>query len=252
MVEVKVDSREAAMSLRRAFVTKKKNGFDFGRLHVANSVTLGTRIRTDVMRGIANQFSVEGSVDMFISAYSSRPVLHVKETGQSGVVRSFALTYADAISKYGDELEEKHLGDAYRKIGVAFRGQLEQHFVVLKDVDVGRIQAMTPDPVRQRGGGNFRGRSRGQNFRGGRGRSSSTRVYSQGTKRPYEHTGFGNTTGSATGEPWFNSNQEGQLRGNKDGKMSNYIPIGQQNQSSLLAQNSNPQSGMSINFCEKL
>ena len=47
MVEVKIDTKEAAMSPRRCFVAKKKSGHDFGHLHLANSVTLRTMVRTD-------------------------------------------------------------------------------------------------------------------------------------------------------------------------------------------------------------
>jgi molybdopterin converting factor small subunit len=54
MIEVKMDSKEAARSIRRSFVLMKKNGHDFGRLHLANSVTLGTRVQTDILRAIAN------------------------------------------------------------------------------------------------------------------------------------------------------------------------------------------------------
>ena len=36
-------------------------------------------------------------------------------------------------------LQEEFLVEAYRKVGVAFRGQLEQYFVVLKDDDIMRV-----------------------------------------------------------------------------------------------------------------
>ena len=41
---------------------------------------------------------------MFVSAYSSRPVIHVKEVPSQEEV--YALTFADAVAKYGDGLEE--------------------------------------------------------------------------------------------------------------------------------------------------
>ena len=58
MVEVRVDSKEPAFALRKAFVTKKKNGTPVWK--ASSSVSLGTRVQTDVLWGIASQFSVEG------------------------------------------------------------------------------------------------------------------------------------------------------------------------------------------------
>ena len=54
--------------LRTSFVAKKRSGVDFGKLHVANSVILGTRVRTDILKAIANQFSIK-------DAYKSYDVL---------------------------------------------------------------------------------------------------------------------------------------------------------------------------------
>jgi hypothetical protein len=41
--------------------------------------------------------------------------------------------FLDALVRYGSGIEKFDLGDIYRKAGVAFRGQLEQNFVVLQD-----------------------------------------------------------------------------------------------------------------------
>ena len=47
----------------------------------------------------------------------------------------YALTFADAIARYGDDIEVDFLVE----VGVAFKGQLKQHFVVLNDSEVYRI-----------------------------------------------------------------------------------------------------------------
>ena len=57
-----------------------------------------------------------------MSTYNSRPVIHIKEANGS----SYALTFADAVTRYGDYLNEDFLINAYRKVGSAFKGQLEQ------------------------------------------------------------------------------------------------------------------------------
>jgi hypothetical protein len=47
MVEVGQELREIAFKIWNAFVVKKKEGEDFGRVHVANSDGLATRVRAD-------------------------------------------------------------------------------------------------------------------------------------------------------------------------------------------------------------
>ena len=67
---------------------------------------------------------------MYVSAYSSRSMLQAKSgDGQ----KPFAFTFADAIQKFGKDLEQEMLGEAYKRAGRAFAGQLEQHFVVLRE-----------------------------------------------------------------------------------------------------------------------
>jgi hypothetical protein len=56
-----------------------KSGEDFGKIHIANSVSLATRIRVDILKAIARQFSDPVKETMYVSAYTSRPVLHIKK-----------------------------------------------------------------------------------------------------------------------------------------------------------------------------
>jgi hypothetical protein len=47
--------------------------------------------------------------------------------------KSSAYTFSDMIARFGRDLIITELGDAYRRAGDAFRGQLQQNFVVLHD-----------------------------------------------------------------------------------------------------------------------
>jgi hypothetical protein len=132
MVEVRLKSKELAKKARMSFVTKLKQGEDFGRVHMANSVCLATRVRVDIMKAIAKQFGNQNEA-MYVSAYNSRPVLHIKKEGDEAQQRPFAMTFADAIERFGARIEQEGLTEAYKRVGRAFHGQLEQHFVVLKD-----------------------------------------------------------------------------------------------------------------------
>ena len=91
----------------------------------------------DILKAIARQFSDPQKETMYVSAYTSRPVLHIKKGADQ---RPFAMTFADAIKKFGSEVSQDGLGEAYKRAGRAFHGQLEQHFVVLKD-----NQGQTPE-----------------------------------------------------------------------------------------------------------
>ena len=123
-----------ARKVRKEFAAKKKAGVDFGKVFLTNSVSLATRVRVDILKAIARMNSSEKE-DFYVASYASQPIIHVKQKGNEG--RSTALTFSDAIAKYGGSLREEDLGEAYRRTGNAFRGQLQQVFVVLQDSVMG-------------------------------------------------------------------------------------------------------------------
>ena len=43
--------------MRKIFVEKRKAGHNFGRVYMANSVALATRVRLDIMKAIVKEFS---------------------------------------------------------------------------------------------------------------------------------------------------------------------------------------------------
>jgi hypothetical protein len=91
---------------------------------------LGTRVRIDILKAIAKKHANDKR-DFHVVAYSSRPVLQIKLKGTDQ--KPMSLTFIDAVSKYGRDLVEGDLGEAYRRAGRAFQGQLQQNFVVLRD-----------------------------------------------------------------------------------------------------------------------
>jgi hypothetical protein len=133
MIEAKMESIVAATAIRKAFAEKRKegDGKSMGRLYVANSVSLSTRVRIDVLKAIAKKLT-NASDQAHVAAYSSRPILHVRNGAGAGAINR-AYTFIDAVIKFGVALRFEDLDEAYRKAGVAFRGQLEQHFVVLRE-----------------------------------------------------------------------------------------------------------------------
>ncbi len=133
LAEVRMRNRDMALKIRKNFALKKKSGHDFGRLYISNCVTLATRVRIEIMKAMTKKFKTDKE-EMFVMGYVSRPVIHVKP--RSANQRSMWLCFSDALVRYGSGLKEADLGEAYRKAGVSFRGQLEQNFVVLHDKPV--------------------------------------------------------------------------------------------------------------------
>ena len=89
------------------------------------------------MRALAKKFATE-TTEMFVSAYSSRPVMHVRPKDTN--LRSTAYTFSDAIARFGSEIAASELGDAYKRAGAAFKGQLQQNFVVLHGKKKGLLE----------------------------------------------------------------------------------------------------------------
>ena len=154
MVEVRFDSASSTNEIRKAFASKRKaDASALGRLFIANYVSLSTRDRIDILKAIAKQITTK-TVVAHVAAFTSRPVMHVSPilpgaagpSSDPGATRTY--TFIDAISRYGREIDMSHVQEAYRRAGSAFRGQLEQHFVVLRDgmFDTGPPPPRKPDP----------------------------------------------------------------------------------------------------------
>ena len=227
MVEVKIDSFEAAIRVRKMFAQKKKDKIDLGRLHVANSVTLATRVRADILKAIAKQQTKPGFFELFVSAYSSRPVLYVHEKQNNN--RSYTLTFTDAVARFGRDLKEDDLLGAYRRAGNSFPGQLEQHFVVLEN-DAGKqshYQGGSQLGGRWNGaaGGVSRGVSggRGRGSGQGRGRGSYGSAGGAGARGGFNSLGVDPGQGQARswrGRGQHNSGQHGLKRPYADETMN--------------------------------
>jgi hypothetical protein len=138
MAEVKLGSFEEATSIRKAFAEKRKegDGKSVGRLYVSNLVSLSTRVRIDILKAMAKEAA-------HAAAHSSRPILHVKAQGAGKDQVTRAYTFIDAVIKYSGILTRVDLNEVYRRAGSAFRGQMEQHFVVLREQS---NHSARPDP----------------------------------------------------------------------------------------------------------
>jgi hypothetical protein len=72
---------------------------------------------------------------MSVSAFISRPVIHVRS--KDGGARLGVFNFSDAIVRFSSNLTVSELEEAYRRAGSAFKGQLQQNFVVLTEQNSG-------------------------------------------------------------------------------------------------------------------
>ena len=195
MVEVKLDSTEFAVEIRKAFAEKrKKDGKLSGcleRIFLSNSINIGTRVRIEILKAIAKRISNEKDL-AYVASFISRPVVHIKPRNSRNERPMKSYTFIDAVKQFGSQLMPEDLLDSYAKAGRAFAGQLEQNFVVLKESDSEAAQTNFHKTRMQRGRGRGgrgadRGRERGAGHGHGGGENANTEVIGgRGKKRPNE------------------------------------------------------------------
>ena len=101
----KFREREKALKLRKEFEKLRKEKRYDGGAYIANCVTFGTRVRIKILKSIARKCS-SPSEDMYIHGFTSRLVLHVKLKNGG---RNLALTFVDAVVRYGGRVKEADL-----------------------------------------------------------------------------------------------------------------------------------------------
>ena len=160
MCEVRMKDKTLAIALRKEFAKQRRiDGaqarVDFGKLFIANSVTLATRVRSDILTAIAKRCSSDIE-DFFVIGFTSRPLLQVKRKDGPG---QYALTFVDAISRFGAGVTKGELQVAYGRARESFNGQLQQNFVVLHENEGVQREAGVAGPNMV--GGKKRGREDG-------------------------------------------------------------------------------------------
>jgi len=168
--EVRLESVKSCASFRLAAAQLAKDETsDFANLFIANSVTLTTRVRIEILRAIATSLTTE-TEEAYVQSFSSRPMLHYQTRPgvlyqALGTNRSYS--FVEAVGRWGDKLATVDLLPAYRRARPAFIGCLEQYFVVLKESEPSQDSSSGFDQLFASGSNAVNiGRGRGQ----GRGR----------------------------------------------------------------------------------
>ena len=138
-IEFRLDTFEKAREIRKMFAvnrTTNKLSQELAELHVTTVITLGTRVRMEVMKAIA--IKIESATEVaYVPNFLPRPIMHIKkktgagETGARGHVKT--LTFVDTIIEYGNTVSKRDLTRAYDAAKGNFKGLMKQHFLVLDD-----------------------------------------------------------------------------------------------------------------------
>ncbi len=211
LVEVKFDSTANAAMMRKIFAEKKKSGADLGRIFIANCVNLATRVRVDIMKALARKIT-DNSNSAYVVPFISKPIIHVRPTGTGYGEGSKSYNFVEAVEKFGHLVKQVDLGDAYRRAGNSFKGQLEQHFIILRE----KFTGGTPGPQtqhqqqQQQQQHQQQHKQQRQNQRG-----SAKNVYGAGRKRTREED---ETETESAGTSYGYKGQKGSKRGTWRGK----------------------------------
>ncbi len=95
--------------------------------------------------------SKDSTLDTYVIGNSQRPVLSYGTKGNKTERRSYL--YVEALNKFEEEVKELDLSEAYRRARPAFRGKLEQTFIILKDSQGEEEQVTTgsnTEPVKEK------------------------------------------------------------------------------------------------------
>ena len=165
MFEVRMKEKDLAGKIRKEFSARMRDkarlqADHYGRLFVANSVKLATRVRSDILKVIAQRCANDNE-DFFVIGFTSRPVLSIRRKDSTS---QYALSFADAVSKFGSGISRGELQVAYGRAGESFVGQLQQNFVVLHDKEdgLGKADAIRGVPRTAVGGGRKREMENGE------------------------------------------------------------------------------------------
>jgi hypothetical protein len=105
MLEVKMDSAENAIAIRKAFAEKRKKkelDAELDSLFMTNCVNLATRIRIDILKAIARRLT-NGKDLAYVAGFTSRPMMHIRMAGpplaNTRPLKTY--TFIDVVSRFG-------------------------------------------------------------------------------------------------------------------------------------------------------
>ena len=59
-----MDSKELATKIQKEISSKGRAGQDFGRIFIANSITLATRVKVDILKAMTKHYISDGELHL--------------------------------------------------------------------------------------------------------------------------------------------------------------------------------------------
>jgi hypothetical protein len=135
VIEAKFATEQIATEFRKNYVSKRNNP-EYDGLVVAPAVRLATRVRVEILVAICNLLrSHDKSISKVLCMqFIPKPVIKITRKNDRNVESVQTMTFLEAVSWVKErDLEGKiNLQKAHRRAGSAFRGVLQQTFVLLK------------------------------------------------------------------------------------------------------------------------
>lgn len=133
--EIRFPSREDATKFKlEAYKIAKDISSDYYGLGFHPSVTLATRVRTEILRAISKKLTTD-NLSGYCPIYNSRPILHTGPLVDGKVQPKETLNFVDSVLRYRHLLSPTDLTFAYKRVGNFFFGSLSQTFIVLNTED---------------------------------------------------------------------------------------------------------------------
>lgn len=134
VLEVRFKSEQQAGFVRANFI-KKKESPDFENINITPTVRLATRVRVELIQAVARVIKQEDSMVSKTQClqFVPKPILKVFRKDRRGTEYSTVMTFIDCVVwVMENDLEKKlDLKWAYKRAGSAFKGTLNQHFVLM-------------------------------------------------------------------------------------------------------------------------
>jgi len=146
---------------------------------VSSDTVKATRVRIAILSAIARELRVKEQ-DVSVNRFIDSPTLIIRK--DSKIVKQ--LTYVDAVLEYGELVSPDDIARARRIAGQTMKGQLEQAFLIIKEIGVSHNIPVPCGTYTFNAEGQGRGRgSRGRGGRGARGYGRGSNFTAMGQRR---------------------------------------------------------------------
>ena len=122
-------SKERGINFREKAVAKaKEEDSNMGKIYFSHMHNNSTRIRTMLMWGVVDALKKEKK-ESWVNLNLNKPNIQIKEGGKI----TKTLTFAGAMSEYGERIDPKVITETTKAAMWNFGGKLERLFIILKD-----------------------------------------------------------------------------------------------------------------------